>query len=114
VFGHCLTLKLKSSRISFAVIPTRRFPSAIRGGGDLRRLAFENGICRAMGSPRGDLAAQPCLQVRLPRKGYNPGTTRRLVLTLNRPSLKFRHIRLAKCSDARYLALLIRHAEDWP
>ena len=47
------------------------------------------------------------MQVRLPRKGYNPGATRRLVLTLNRPSSNFRHIRLAKCSDARYLALLL-------
>ena len=50
--------------------------------------------------------SQDTLKARLPRKSYNPGATRRLVLTLNRPSSNFRHIRLAKCSDARYLALL--------
>ena len=58
--------------------------------------------------------SQDTLKARLPRKGYNPGATRRLVLTLNRRTLDLRHIRLAKCSDARYLALIIRHAEDWP
>lgn len=75
--------------------------------GDWLSEAAAVNLPRVIASHGGDFAGQPGhSESSLASQELQPRRYPTAVLTLNRPSLNLGHIRLAKSSDARYLALL--------